>query len=200
MAHAVSQVDIFNQALMNLGKEPSVTSLTDATTERRALSAVYDTSREFVLAGRDWAWAARYSSALAKLTDPNPNPHHTFWYQVPPDSLRLRWVEDLVIRPTRPIDFVEFNDEAQGRVFATDLAVPIVKYTWDVTDPSLFDPGFTFALSYLLSSRVALTLTSDPAVGQGMFNAYTFTINSASSNIQVESPEPGDATWIEARE
>lgn len=196
---ALSVVDIFNQALLNLGKDPSVTSLTDASTERIALSAVYDTTRDHALVGTDWAWASRFSVKLAALSDDNPQPHLTYWYKVPSDSLRIRRVEDIVIRPTRPIVFIEFNNETQGRVFATDMATPIIRYTWAVQDPSLFDPGFVFALAFLLASRVALALTSDPRVQQGMFNAYRFSLADAASNIQVASPEPGDADWINAR-
>jgi hypothetical protein len=197
---ALSVVDIFNQALTNLGKDPSVTSLTDASTEREALSSVYDTTRDHVLIGSDWAWASRYSAKLAALSDDNPQPHLTYWYKVPSDSLRIRKIEDTVIRPTRPIVFIEFNDEVQGRVFATDMAEPIIRYTWMVQDPSLFDPGFVFSLAFLLASRVALTLTSNPRVQQGMFNAYRLSLADAVANIQVASPEPGDATWISDRE
>lgn len=194
-----SIVDIWNNALLNMGKDATITSVTDASVEARAMDAIYEVSRDELLATSDWLFCKKFSGALAPLADDSPNDFYPFWYQTPPDSLRIRAIADFP-NPMKPTDFEEFVDDVQGRVFAVALNPVKIIYTRQIIDTELFDPGFTVSLAWLLSGKTALTLTSDPNVMQGMYQGFRRSLGSASSNIQEVRPHRGDAAWILDRE
>lgn len=194
-----SVVDIYNMALLNLGKEPSITATTDASIEAATLNALYATSRDELLEMRDWTWAKRFSGQLSALSDDNPNPHYSYWYHQPPDSLRIRKLEDSP-NALRPTDFDQFNDPVQGKVFACNLESVIVSYTGQILDTGLFSSGFTITLTWLLAAKSALPLTSNPQVLQGMNTGFIRTLSTASANILNVEPQSSDADWIAERE
>lgn len=198
---ALTEVDIWNQALGELGSTKLITSEDEASVEARAFNAIYLTAREAMLERHEWRFATKISLALPKIATDNPDPRFDFWYKIPADCIKPRevWDSATTKRPTEPIPFVAFLDDAQGRVFATDLDGPCLVYTKDVTDPAMFSAGFQDVLSVDLAERVALPITKKIAVKQGMLRKLQARMITAMAGEGGIEPPPEDASWIAAR-
>jgi hypothetical protein len=202
---AVSEVDIYNQALGALGAQATVTSTSEQSTEADALSAHYESVRDELLESTPWPWAHRFSGRLNTLPDtedsPRPMQQFVYWYKLPADVLRVREAdrEFSPIRPTEPTPFEQFDDAAQGAVIALDILNPMISYTYRLTDTGRMSPGFVGALKFRLASEVAMKLTANPALQQAMFNAYIRALSMARANITGILPPSEVSTFIAAR-
>lgn len=195
-----SKVEIFNLAMVRMGAEGLITSPTEASNEARALEQVYDATVLELLEGTAWQFAEEYAGPLPRLTDPNPNPRHTFWFKKPARAMTMREILNGTIRPKVPIPFTMFHDATQGQVFGCDFEGPCVRYTYRMDDISEWSPGFVSTLAWLLAANVALRLTGKPAVQQGMIAGYAQALRAAQSAIDGQQFPVEDATWIQARE
>jgi len=80
-----STVDICNLALMHLGTNSTISSLSEQSPEARACARVYDTARDATLRDHNWNFATRYISLAAIGNAPQG---WQYRYQYPHDCMK----------------------------------------------------------------------------------------------------------------
>lgn len=153
-----SDVDICNMALAHFGQDASIDSIDppDGSAEAEHCARFYPTAREELLADFDWTWARAYAR-MAQLE--NDRPDWQFRYALPRDCLMPRRV--------LPDGFGDAEIDGQdyeraGASIYTDAPAAVLRYTARVVDPTLFSPGFSTSLSWLLASYVSGPIMKDP--------------------------------------
>ena len=178
----MSQVDIANMALSNLGIALGIQSFNDKTAEAKACAFWYPIARNQLLRSAPWNFAYGYQ-VLASDASNVPGtvmaaPGWSYAYQYPNDCVQAIAVSTVYgtrlkryywgcywgypygsawsgIQKIPYIIGPSTTDEAQKAIF-TDLGSPA--YLWYircVTDTSLYDPMFSDGLSWLLAAKIA---------------------------------------------
>jgi hypothetical protein len=154
-----SQAEIANVALTLLGSD-RIISLDDDIKPAREIKAMFNISRDALLAGYDWSFAKTRSN-LSALTS-TPANGFDYEFQIPSDCLRLVMVGehyvgmDLTDYRGSPVE--EFTIE--GRTILTNLAAPLpVIYIKRVTDTTQFQANFTKGFAAQLAMDVCEALT-----------------------------------------
>jgi hypothetical protein len=196
---AASNVEIWNRALTALGNRASIASEDEASAEARALATVYWSSVDELLEGTDWRFAQRFVGPIYPISGDPPHPAWSYWHAVPANVVRLRELLGTIVRPNDPEPWERFNDVVHGPVVMSCHEQPTFRYTWQVRDPALFTAGFTATLEYYLASKVALQLTSSPAVQQAMASSYIRALSIARTNMEGIPPLEEKSSYIKAR-
>jgi hypothetical protein len=199
-----SQVDVGNLCLSILGK-PSIASFLDNSNAARVINIEYDLLRRALLRGRaTWRFSVKRARLPALSTAPVSGPY-TQQYALPTDCLRVLLagdtypgldLSDYRLGPTDAGYLVE------GRNILCDYGAPLsLKYVWDVTDTTLFDPWFVVYLAAELAWTCCERLTgSDAKQEAAKKRKEDALIQAASSNALENTPEfPADDTWVAAR-
>lgn len=131
--------------LVELG-DATITSLTDDTDRARALNALYADARDSVLADFPWAFATKRAT-LAQIAG-SPAWGFARHYQLPTDTLRVLETDEHTSPWRREADRI-----------LTDRSSMAIKYTFRVTDPNQFSPGFVRALVAYLKWKLPITIT-----------------------------------------
>src|SRR5574341_281558 len=135
---ALSEVNIGNMALIDLGHE-QVQSFLDDSDQARALKELYPHARDRTLAAHPWNFATkRLSLAAAVITLNTDEWDHA--YLPPADSLRVLYIEP------RGTPFVVENGYILTNA-SSPVKCPVI---YRITDPSLFSANFVSALQYRL--------------------------------------------------
>lgn len=159
-----TEADIANMALSRLGTRATITSLTENSTESRAINIWYATIRDDLLRAADWNFSRTYLSLAESGTPPD---RWAYSYAYPSDCLKL-WGLDLGLpsyMQTIPPLF-EVASNGTDRLVFTNLSPATAVYSQRVSDPNRMDPPFVTALVIALAAAVALPITqkSDVAV------------------------------------
>jgi hypothetical protein len=170
---AVSPVDICNVALAMLGAG-RITSLTDPTKAAVLANSIYETVRDETLQDSEWNFA-QVRASLAQLSDV-PVFGFNFQYALPVSPFALRINE---VDPDDAVYTIESNADGTLRVLLTDEPVINVRYTAQITDPSLYSKTFILALATHIAADLALPLTGLPAVVADMEKKYEARISRA---------------------
>jgi hypothetical protein len=154
-----SQVSIVNAALTLLG-ESRILSMDDDTKAAREAKAMWDISRDALLAGYNWSFAMARAQ-LSALVDA-PAFGFDYQYNFPADALRLIQIGDYYVGADlsdhRMSDVREYMIE--GRSILTNLGAPLnVRYVARVEDPAQYIPNFCKALAAQLAYDLAEALT-----------------------------------------
>jgi hypothetical protein len=161
-----TRIDVCNLALGRIGQE-AIATLDEASNEARMLNRFWDPDRKSVLRAHPWNFATE-TSELAEVLDPVPD--FDYVYELPADCIRAL---------TLTKDHVESLFEIRGRTLVTDVPGAILKYVKDVTDTAKFDDRFVEALSYRLAMDIALPITGNEKLQQGMIQLYNGTMSMA---------------------
>ena len=192
-----SEVSICNQALAHIGSEALIESLSENPEEARFYNIYYATTRDSLLRAHEWNFATRYVT-LAKIgTAPT---RWTYQYAYPADAINAIEIVNTV--DAVKIDFEIINDGASSRLICTDQDDAELRYTTNVTDPTVFDPGFIEILSWGIAYRIAESLTGNSdkkgealKIYQGMYISYA----GRAADEGAEDPA-ADPSWIKARD
>jgi len=154
-----SDVQIGNICLTLLG-ETRITSLDDAVKPAREIKAIYETTRDGLLAAYNWSFA-KDRAQLSALAD-TPLFDYGYQYQFPSDCLRITFVGDhyvgVDLTDYRGYETEEFTIE--GRKILTDMGAPLnIKYIKRIVDASQFHVCFVEALGGRLAAKLAETFT-----------------------------------------
>lgn len=187
---ATSVEDIWNQAFRAAGLPLRVNEAFEGSDGARVALELYSQARDELLDLEDWSFN-RHTMPLVLLKGPPPAGGYTFaqpWsnlYPAPPflyeygypgDAIDLRAVipypgsmPDLDPRPAvwrvdndatpNIVDGVATGPEA--KVIYCNVTNAIAIYRSRVTNPAIFDPGFTAALVALLGKRFAVAFGAD---------------------------------------
>lgn len=201
---AISANLICNLALSNIGARSTVEDYTtEDTAEANECLLWYDFSREQALRMHNWSFARKRLTLASHPVDP-PAGLWSFSYQYPADCLKML---NLVNPFGRQADAIPFEIEtaedagAVTKTILTDLDDAVAKYTFDVTDTTLFTPFFTELLSYGVAQHIAFALTGKREIKADMLKIYTnMTVLAPRADAQEGiDEEVRDADQIRAR-
>jgi hypothetical protein len=194
-----TDVEICQMALDHIGAK-QINTLTDACQEARACRRLYPAARDQVLRDFPWDFAER-RRALTLLTIPNLY-GYDYCYQYPPDCHQVREIYRSPLS-LPPIEYkVAYPDDVTGKVILTNQDAAVLIYTFKVTNPALFDAGFTVALSWRLASDLAMPLTKSLKMQEAMLQIYMHNIAAAGRADALEGhadPVNHFNTFVEAR-
>ena len=154
----MTQVELVNQALVRIGQTKSLlSSMSDPSATARVASAVWDLSRDTVLAAFPWPFAKK-TSVLGLLADVERS-GWAYAYARPSDCLKVRHLWDgagdsnLDLR----IPFEEQgNDAGDGSIILTDQEEAELVYTGRIQTVNAFPPEFCEALAWKLAGELVL--------------------------------------------
>lgn len=144
-----SNVQIANLALTKLDVDRIMNFNEDNESARKVL-AVYDMTRDMMLAKHPWNFATK-RVALAQVTG-TPAYGFTYIYQLPADCLR-------VLETDLDDDNVDYKIEENKRLLTDELSVKI-KYIARIEDPIQFSQGFILAFYHELVAVLAYAFTN----------------------------------------
>lgn len=199
-----TEIDIANMALSYLKAQP-IQSFDDPSESAIQARRHYAASVATVLATDiDWNFARARRTALYSPDWTVPN-GWTYAWEYPNDAVRIRGIAKDFASEPEPYYEVGQNDETGEKVLYTTRNLPVIVFTRFVSNPFLFDPVFTEALSWLMASKMAVPLTTDFEKMKACFQMYQNWIVTAAAATLNEglqdpnSPITPDAPWIEGR-
>lgn len=198
---ALSAIGIANLALSHLGTSTTIESFIEKTTEAREATRWYDQCRQEVLEAHDWSFA-RKRQTLALHGDAAPD-QWSFRYQYPTGCLKMRRIWNPLGEDADHIPYeLELQLDSEIPSILTDMEEAVGVFTLDQTRTTTFTPLFYTALSHLIASRMAMTLTGKSKIRDDNSIAFQRYINwagSADANEEKKAP-PREAEWIRERE
>jgi hypothetical protein len=177
---ANSVEDLCNQALVEIGYPEIIASIHEGTPAAIAALEVYSQTRDELLDAHDWPFARRtLSLELLKGPPPAggynplqpwsaaiyPMPGFLYEYLYPDDCLNLGAIIPppgpmFDLAPTAAVWRVD-NDNSytpSKKVILTNVKSALGVYVASITDPGLWEPGFTKAYIEALKPKLALAL------------------------------------------
>lgn len=200
---SVSDVAIANLALTKLG-EARIVSFGDDTKAARAITAIYEMTRDAELRRRKWRFALKRASLPALASSPEFG--YAYAYQLPADCLSILSVSD--VAPGADLsDYRTGIDmglySLEGRQLLTDLGAPLgLRYKARITDPSQFDIAFVAAFASRLAYELAEDLTQSVQKREQAAADYKVALREAVAANAIEvAPEPmPDSSWLLSRQ
>lgn len=194
----LTDTDICNLALAELGISEEITALTDDGNEARQCNRVYDKAVEFVLTECEWPFTTKIASL--GLIQENPNDNWGYEYRYPSDCVLARRIASGDPRPQSEPPF-QLADDASGLVIWTNEPSACLEYNERVTTTTRWPLLFSEALSLKVAEMVAMPLTGDINIKRDLFQLYTQKLSAAKARALNEGhlpPEP-DTPSIAAR-
>lgn len=144
---AISNVKIANRALTLLSAN-RLMSFNEASEEGRKIRAVFDETRDALLAEHNWNFAID-ERQLALLSDTPVMGEYLYAYQLPSDCIRfIRMVDDEECK-------------VEGHTILTNSDDARIEYLKRETDPTKFSAGFIKALSSRIAADLAFGITQN---------------------------------------
>lgn len=171
MASTVTQTDIVNAALAELGSTSRINSINDeqSNSARRAI-AVWDMTLRLLLAEHPWNFAIKRASLNALSAAPLSEYERQF--ALPADL--VRWL------PAAQGDDDYFEGEVEGEVMLSDADAPLVlRYIAFVEDVSKWPASFVEAFKYKLAGSLAEGETSSQSLRDRMLDQYEYWMQKA---------------------
>lgn len=168
-----TKTSIGNIALTNISSKNRISNLeTDESTEAKTLRVYYDEALKFVLTDVDWGFATA-RKALAQLSEDAPI-DWDYVYTYPNDCLKARRVFQSTRRTgTEKIPFeVTLNADKTIKVIMTDVSPAYLRYTANISDPSLFPAGFVNCFAWYLAYLISYALTKKTSVRDFCMKEY----------------------------
>jgi hypothetical protein len=199
---SITQMDICNLALNNLGSK-KITSLTESSQAAIQLSLVYDICRDSVLRDCDWQFATFFASLAAISGATELVPGYAYIYAYPTKCMRIRKVysdnesQNPVAEDFRPC----LSAATAQKAIACQLSPAYIEYTYQVTDPTLYDSKFVEALSFKLAATVCVILTGSTEKRDKMVKGYADTLSDAKKFNAIEKKDTVEktSTTVDAR-
>ena len=195
----LAKIDICNMALANIG-QPNLKSLQQPGPAAAVCNLRYDEARLEMLSMALWNFASMWKRGV--LLDIEAKPPYRAAYQYPPDALKVFEI----LKPggdKKPIPFeVTARPGFSGeKVINTSHPDPIFVYSVDRTNIEDFEPTFVQAVSWLLSSKIAMTITKKLQHQQESYKMAVLKASEARSSDFNEGTEDTDklASYHEVR-
>lgn len=195
--------EVCNLSLGHLGVSQTIS---DVTMERSSAALVcrrfWDMA--FKEALRDFNWSFANKIAALGLIEEDPNEEWAFSYQYPPDCMSALKIQSGIRNDSRDTRIpYKISTGDSGLVIYTDKEDAILEYTKEITNYGILPEDFKAALSLLLASYIAPTVTGgDPfQLGTRSYKLYLLSIAKAqvnSFNEQQEEELP-DSEFIRSR-
>lgn len=173
-----TEVSICALALSHLRNDSAVVSISSPNTiEEEYCQKFYPMARDFTLADHPWGFATRHTILALKGTAPAD---WTYQYGVPAGYLAAQRVYP-ASSGDLPQPFEEGSIDTDGDevVIWTDLETAYLKYTAKITNPTVFSPAYTMALSWMLAYMLAGPIATDRSVQNAMLEGYGLAMSKA---------------------
>lgn len=154
----INKVRICNMALRNIGLPP-INSLEESGRNPKACKESYDEARVEALAAAPWGFATIWRTGVPLAIDPLPGWSYVFAY--PSDFLRVHYIIPTTRGDNPPAMKVTDRPDQAGKLIHTNEAAPVFLGTRDKEDVTTFDVEFVRALSWHLSSKIAMPCTKN---------------------------------------
>lgn len=196
-----SEVDIVNLGLTLLG-EARISSLDDPVKQAREAKAIYEMTRDALLAGYNWCFAFGREQ-LPALADAPPFGFDR-QFQLPSDCLRVVMVGDVYVG----VDLTDYRGAPaeeytiEERKILTDWAAPLnLKYVKRVSNTALFQSNFAKAFGAQLAMDLCEALTQSDTKRDRAEKAFNREISLAvrANAIQLPPQKFPDDEWLLAR-
>lgn len=186
-------MDLCNRALGAIASRSTISSIAEASTEANECARWYDTSRQAALRSHNWGFARRtvvltlLQTAPGVDSEPVTDLPWTFmpWsyeYAYPSDCLKFRLMvptvpgQPFIPRPwllgLPPVRWEMSSDldtnSTPIRCLLTDQPSAVGVYTFDCTNPDMFDDLYMDALVFTLAANLAMPVSGNPTVANGM--------------------------------
>jgi len=194
-----SKVQIGKLALQHIGDRFDISDLDEETVEAEQISLVYDEARKAALRRHPWNFATKFASpATLNVTVPGG---WDYAYAYPSDAVRIIEIVNPLGRNLPRIEFQTVLLADNTRVILCDVDEAEFQYTADIDDPTLYDPEFVIAFSFVLASYCCMSLTGDLNLKKDLENEADRQISMAGSTDANEgrTEEAPEASWITAR-
>ena len=166
---AQSQLDLYNMALGAAGLKYTIGALSDETLPRKACDLWYENVRQVVLRAAHWKCAKRYFRLVeeaerdltADWVSTDPEPGFAFSYELPADMLYARYLSTFAQ--------FELGYETDQKIISCNIGgsaatdAPVLCYTVDVTDATLWEPDLYRAMILALAAHISMPLNAKPA-------------------------------------
>lgn len=193
----VDDVAIANMALSHVGAKSDIESFTEKIPEAIQCNLWYDPSRQQVLAAHDWGFARRRLGLALHgdvISETATDPWAGTWgyrYQYPEDCIKARKIQNPTSPPADADPFnIETSINGQEKTILTNVEDAVLVYTFDSEATELFPPLFVQALSHLLASQIAFSLTRKRKLKTEQLQTYFFTLPRATAEDSNEGVEP----------
>jgi hypothetical protein len=189
-----SETSICNAALQLIKNSRQIADRTEGSKEANACDVIFDELRDAMLEMHTWTFAKKRVQ-LARISDA-PAFGWDYAYELPSDCLRLMAVFD--------------NGDARGSVayvledgaLLTDATSVYIIYIRRLTDPNQMSAAFRIALSKLLASRLAVTLTASPSLSSEMYKQYLdqdLPAAKSADSMQTGPKTLPESDWVSSR-
>jgi len=152
---AVSDVSICNLALTMLSTG-RISSLTEDSENARRCNAIYESTRDALLAEHNWNFARAERTASASTNEVVLLDNWTEVHQIPNDCLRI-------IRVENDYPFSVYED----KIFS-NVETLRIEYIKKITDPQKFSFGFVEALAAKIAAILAYGITRNASFASGI--------------------------------
>jgi len=175
-----SKVEIFNKALNLLGKS-RVNSPTENSESSTVLNSIYDSCLDELLVSLPFNFSIARQTLTVLANETNLSAFD-YIYQLPtlPYCLKI-----LDINNSNTALFI-----TEGRFLYSDELSVNLRYIGRVTDSQLFSPEFVKALSLLLASEAANSLTGSASMAEKLYGMYYNFLKQASTSNAIEGYNP----------
>lgn len=184
---ATDNVQISNSALTILGGK-KIVAMNDPSVEARECNANYDLARRAVLRDHPWNFAA----LRVDLTTPDvtaPVFGYTNRFPLPADFLRIHTIFDTTGSRMDPETY-----QVEGAWLLTDEGEIWLKYVYNLTDTTKFDPLFDEALAAYLAMKIAFKITNSDSNSTRCGQMYHEWCQKAKFQNAIDNP----ATFLDA--
>ena len=191
---AISEVDICNMGLLEVGAKPKIASLVEDSDNARLCNQFFWPVVDAVLRGHIWNCAI-HRKTITPLADA-PDFDFDYQYQLPANPYCLR-VLQVGLSEDQPIIW-----RVEGRRLLTDESSAPIAYIKRITNTNEFDPLLVDAISIRLAIKFATSLTNSRTMATDLIKQYenitlplARTIDGQESSTQTFITED----WITAR-
>lgn len=199
---ATSKLDIYNQALFNIGHTKRVQSPTETSAERQNCEAIYEPRKRTLIGMAKWGFAK--TQATLSLTGRTP----TGWnyeYYYPQGCVKALEIARSSLREKRiPFQtglYYNETDGSESKVILTNAAGASLWFLRDVQNVAVFPPNFETALSFFMSPDLARVMSKNSKTSSEMFQLFQYHFNQAIMAGEAEAidEKEADAEWITDR-
>lgn len=193
---ALSQVQIVNVALTDIGQD-RVISINDDNEAARVMRALWDFTRDAVLAAYPWKFAIKRTT-LPSLADVPVGTEWSLQYAIPEECLRLVQVgEEAAFYNPRYRTFILEG----GNILTNESAPLFVRYVQRVENVGLWPVLFGDVMAKKLALAACEKLTTSNSKKEAAAAGYLEAVRVARRQSAIERPpeQQVESDWIQAR-
>jgi len=158
MPVSVSETTIANLALAEISSH-EITNIADATAPARWCRRFYSQSRDEMLRAHPWNFAMKRMELSELSTTPVNEWAHQ--YALPDDYISIYQLNEFNCWNYSYVPGGDKLFQIEGGALLTNAEIASIRYVFQQTDTTKFDPLFVTAISLLLASKIAKPITGN---------------------------------------